>query len=49
HLNHPNRINYPLKRVGERGSGKFVRVTWKEALDDIAARMTELKNKYGAE
>jgi anaerobic selenocysteine-containing dehydrogenase len=49
HLNHPNRINYPLKRVGERGSGKFVRVTWEEALDDIAARMTELKNKYGAE
>lgn len=49
HLNHPNRINYPLKRVGERGSGKFQRVSWEEALDDIAVRMTELKNKYGAE
>lgn len=49
HLNHPNRINYPLKRVGDRGSGQFERVTWEEALDDIAARVTELKNKYGAE
>lgn len=49
HLNHPNRINYPLKRVGERGSGQFKRVSWEEALDDIAARLTDLKNKYGAE
>ncbi|ATW23643.1 molybdopterin-containing oxidoreductase family protein [Candidatus Formimonas warabiya] len=49
HLNHPNRINYPLKRIGERGSGQFKRVGWEEALEDIAARITELKNKYGAE
>lgn len=49
HLNHPNRLNYPLKRSGDRGSGKFKRVTWEEALDDIAGRLTELKNKYGAE
>ncbi|HWP97893.1 MAG TPA: molybdopterin-dependent oxidoreductase [Syntrophomonadaceae bacterium] len=49
HLNHINRINYPLKRVGERGSGKFKRVTWEEALNDIAARLNDLKNSYGAE
>ena len=49
HLNHPNRINYPLKRVGERGSGQFKRVSWEEALDDIAARLAALKAKYGAE
>ncbi len=49
HLNHPNRINYPLKRTGERGSGQFTRVSWEEALDDIASRMQDLKTKYGAE
>jgi hypothetical protein len=32
----PTRISHPLRRVGERGSGKWERVTWKEALDDIA-------------
>ena len=35
----PDRILYPLKRVGERGAGKWERVTWEEALEDIAARM----------
>ncbi|AFV10376.1 thiosulfate reductase PhsA [Thermacetogenium phaeum DSM 12270] len=49
HLYHPNRINYPLKRVGERGSGKFVRVSWDEALDDISARIKRLISEYGAE
>ena len=35
----PERILYPLKRVGERGAGQWKRVTWDEALDDIAAKM----------
>ena len=35
----PERILYPLKRVGARGEGKWKRVTWDEALDDIAAKM----------
>ncbi len=35
----PDRILYPLKREGERGSGKWVRVNWDEALDDLAARI----------
>ena len=35
----PDRILYPLKRAGERGDGKWVRATWDEALDDIAARI----------
>ncbi|MEK6710876.1 MAG: molybdopterin-dependent oxidoreductase [Nitrospinota bacterium] len=35
----PDRILYPLKRAGGRGGGKWVRVSWDEALDDIAARM----------
>ncbi len=35
----PDRIMYPLKRVGERGSGQWERVSWDEVLDDIAARI----------
>jgi anaerobic selenocysteine-containing dehydrogenase len=35
----PDRILYPLKRVGKRGEGKWERVSWDEALDDISARI----------
>ena len=36
HLNHPARVNVPLKRVGARGSGKWKQVSWDQALDEIA-------------
>jgi len=35
----PDRILYPLKRVGKRGEGKWVRVSWDEALNEIAGRI----------
>ena len=35
----PDRILYPLKRVGARGEGKWKQVSWNEALDDIAGRL----------
>ena len=35
----PERILYPLKRVGTRGEGKFERASWDEALADIGARI----------
>lgn len=35
----PDRILYPMKRAGERGSGQWVRTTWDEVLDDIAGRI----------
>jgi anaerobic selenocysteine-containing dehydrogenase len=38
-VNDPERIRYPLRRVGARGGGRWERVTWDEALDDIAARI----------
>ena len=38
-IHDPERILYPLRRVGERGSGQFERVSWDEALEDIAARI----------
>jgi anaerobic selenocysteine-containing dehydrogenase len=38
-VNDPERILYPLKRIGKRGEGKWQRVSWDEVLDDIAARI----------
>ncbi len=46
---HPDRIQHPLKRAGERGEGKWQRVSWDEALDTIAGRLSTLKNEDGAE
>ncbi|QQS42383.1 MAG: molybdopterin-dependent oxidoreductase [Acidobacteriota bacterium] len=40
-INDVDRILYPLKRDGERGSGKWKRVSWDEVLDDIASRIRE--------
>lgn len=45
----PDRVNYPLRRVGNRGENGWERVTWDEALDDIASRLKELAAKYGPE
>ncbi|MFQ6062656.1 MAG: molybdopterin-dependent oxidoreductase, partial [Methanosarcinales archaeon] len=49
HLYHPDRVNYPLKRIGERGEGKWQRITWDEAMDEIAKKLREIKEKYGPE
>ncbi len=43
----PERLLYPMVRVGKRGEGKFKRVSWDEALDTVAKKMVELKQKYG--
>jgi thiosulfate reductase / polysulfide reductase chain A len=48
-LNDPDRLKYPQIRTGNRGEGKFKRVSWDEALDFLAARLKELKQKYGPE
>jgi anaerobic selenocysteine-containing dehydrogenase len=40
-LTDPQRIEYPLRRDGPRGSGQWKRISWDEALDDIATRMRE--------
>jgi anaerobic selenocysteine-containing dehydrogenase len=48
-LRHKDRLLYPQKRVGARGEGRWQRISWDEALDTIAAKMNELKRKYGPE
>ncbi|MGA9060001.1 MAG: molybdopterin-dependent oxidoreductase [Terriglobia bacterium] len=45
----PDRLKFPMLRTGARGEGKFKRITWDEALDLFAARLNELKEKYGPE
>ena len=43
----PERLLYPMIRVGERGEGKFKRASWDAALDYVAEKMVHLKQKYG--
>lgn len=45
----PDRLKYPLLRTGPRGSGKFQRITWDQALDTFAQQLTALKQKHGPE
>jgi anaerobic selenocysteine-containing dehydrogenase len=44
-----DRLLYPAVRQGKKGQGTFARVSWAEALDLIARRMTEIKHTHGAE
>jgi anaerobic selenocysteine-containing dehydrogenase len=43
------RLWYPMKRVGPKGRGEFVRVSWDEALDTIASRLSDVIQRHGAE
>ncbi len=45
----PQRLKYPLKRTGKKGEGKFEKISWDEALDIIAEKLLEQKEKYGPE
>lgn len=44
---HPNRVLFPKKRVGQRGEGKWERITWDEALEAMAERLADIKAKHG--
>ena len=46
---HPNRLLHPLKRSGRKGEGQFIRVSWDEALADIASRWQSIAADAGAE
>lgn len=48
-INHPDRLNYPMKRVGKRGEGKFERISWDEALDLLTTSLRNVVGKYGNE
>jgi len=48
-LYHPDRIKHPMKRVGERGEGKWIEISWDQALDEIAAKFKEISEIHGPE
>ena len=48
-LYHPDRLKFPLKRIGERGENKWQRISWDEALDTIAGKLLKYKQEFGAE
>lgn len=48
-LYHPDRLTHPLRRVGNRGENNWKRISWDEALDEIAARFGAIKEESGAE
>jgi len=48
-LYHPDRLNYPLKRAGEKGEGKWEKISWDEAIDTIASKFSEIKEENGPE
>jgi anaerobic selenocysteine-containing dehydrogenase len=48
-IHHPERLMYPMRRTGPKGSGQFARISWDEALDEIAARFNEAEREFGSE
>lgn len=47
-LTHPDRLLFPLKRAGERGEGKWQRISWDQALAEISENLLRIKEKHGA-
>ena len=49
YVHHPDRLRQPLKRIGERGEGKWQPITWDEAFDLIEAKMKAIRATHGPE
>jgi anaerobic selenocysteine-containing dehydrogenase len=45
----PDRVLHPMRRVGRKGEGRFERIGWDEALDEIAGRLGEVTREYGGQ
>ena len=49
HLYHEDRLNTPLKRAGKRGEGKWEKISWEDALDEVSAELEQIRSASGAE
>ncbi|MEU4514172.1 molybdopterin oxidoreductase family protein [Nonomuraea wenchangensis] len=49
HTQAPDRILHPMRRVGPKGSGRFERISWDEALEEIATRLRAIVDEHGGE
>ncbi len=45
----PDRLLYPQRRIGKKGDGRFERISWDQALDTIAERLTAITREFGSE
>ena len=48
-IHHPDRLLYPLKRTGPKGSGQFKRISWDEAMDETANAFLKAEAEFGAQ
>ena len=48
-IHHPDRLTHPLRRVGPKGAGQWERISWDEALDEIASRFRAIEEEFGPE
>ncbi len=46
---HPDRVNFPLKRAGEKGEAKWQKISWEQAFDEITEKLKGIIEKYGPE
>ena len=44
----PDRLKYPMRRVGARGQAKFEQISWNDALDIVATQLKKVKDRYGS-
>jgi len=49
HVYHKDRLDFPLKRKGERGAGQWERIPWDQAMDEVVKKIASLRDKHGAE
>ena len=49
HHYNPDRLLYPMKRTGPKGSGKYTRISWDEALSTIKSKWTDIIDQYGSQ
>src|SRR3569623_2020591 len=48
-IHHPDRLTHPLRRVGKRGEGRWERISWDEAFDEIITKWLEIERDFGPE